>query len=87
MAFKHGKNTLVLFNAKDLSTYLSAADFNADVDTADTTTFQATWKTALAGQAAAKASFQGFYDPGVTELPASVGVDFGSVLTYAPAGA
>lgn len=88
MAFKHGKNTAVYFNAKDLSPYLTAADLDADVDTGDTTTFQSTWKTALAGQVGIKQGFQGFYDPTVTELTASLGVDFGSnVLTYCPAGA
>lgn len=87
MAFKHGKATSVYLNATDLSTYLNAADFDVDMDTGDTTTFAATWKTAIAGQVAAKAGFQGLYDPTITDLPASVGVDFGSVLTYAPAGA
>jgi hypothetical protein len=88
MAFKHGKSTAVYFNARDLSPYLNVGDFDADVDTGDTTTFQATWKTALAGQVGAKASFGGFYDPTVTDLTASIGIDFGvPVLTYCPGGA
>lgn len=88
MAFKHGKRTAVWFNARDLSPFLNAADLDADIDTSDTTTFQASWKSALSGQIGVKAGFQGLYDPTVTELPASIGVDFGSnTLTYCPGGA
>jgi len=88
MPFRHGRNTAIYFNSKDVSAYLNDAGIDVDVDTSDTTTFQATWKTALVGQAAAKLGFQGLYDPTLTDLAASVGVDFGAnVLTYCPAGA
>jgi len=90
MAFKHGKNTAVYLNGVDLSTYLNATDFSVDVDTADTTTYQSTWKSAISGQSSAKADFNGLYDPTSSTLPSSIGVDFSTtagVLTYAPAGA
>lgn len=87
MAFKHGSKTSVFLGSRDLSAYLNAADFSTDVDTADTTTFGATWKTAIAGTTASKAGFQGLYDPTIEDLPATVGVEFGSALTYCPAGA
>ena len=90
MAFKHGKSTDVLLDGTDLSPYLNAADLAVDLDTADTTTFKATWKTAIAGTVGAKLDFAGFYDPTVATLPDSIGVDFSlvaGVLTYAPAGA
>lgn len=90
MAFKHGKNAAIYLDALDLSTYFRAADFSVDVDTADTTTFQSAWKTALPGTAGAKADFDGLYDPDVVALAESIGVDFSlvaGVLTFAPAGA
>jgi hypothetical protein len=90
MALKHGKNTAVYLDGTDLSTYLNSAEFSVDTDTADTTTFQASWKTAIVGQSAAKADFNGLYDPTKTTLPDSIGDDFaltGGVLTVAPAGA
>lgn len=89
MAFKHGKGAAVLLDGTDLSTYLNNTDFSVDVDTADTTTYGATWKTAIAGQSSAKADFSGLYDPTSTTLPTNIGVDYaltGGVLTFAPAG-
>ena len=90
MSFAHGKSTTVLLDAKDLSAFLNAADFSVDVDTADTTTFSATWKTALVGQQVAKAEFGGLYDPTDTTFVDTIGDEYsllGGVLTVAPAGA
>jgi len=87
MAFKHGKAASVLLGATDLSTYLTSADLAADLDTADTTTFHATWKSAIAGTAGGKLELAGLYDPGVADLATVFGGDPGSVLTYCPAGA
>lgn len=39
MPFRHGKNTGVLINAYNLSTYFTDAKFSASVETAETTTF------------------------------------------------
>lgn len=90
MAFKHGKSATVLLDSVDLSAYLNAAEISIDVDTADTTTFTATWKTALPGTVGGKLEFGGFYDPGNSSIPDNVGDDFSltnGVLTFAPAGA
>lgn len=90
MAFKHGKNAAVFLDELDLSTYFRNADLSVDVDTADTTTFQSSWKSALAGPASAKADFDGLYDPTVVKLADSIGDDFAltaGVLSFAPAGA
>lgn len=90
MAFKHGKSTAVWLGGKDLSPYLNAADFSVDIDTADTTVFGSSWKTALAGVGSAKADFNGLYDPTMTDLQSLLTLDPGvaaTVLTIAPAGA
>lgn len=85
MAFKHGKNTQVLFNGTDLSGYLNAADLELAVDTADTTAFGSSWKTALAGTAGVTFSCGGFYDVTLTALNTALTVDSG-VLTFCPGG-
>lgn len=90
MPFKHGKSTAVWLGGKDLSPFLNAADFSVDVDTADTSTFGSSWKSAIAGLAAAKADFAGLYDPTMTDLQSLLTLDAGvaaTVLTYCPAGA
>jgi hypothetical protein len=89
MAFKHGKATSVWLGGKDLSPFLNATDFSVDVDTADTTTYGSTWKSAAAGQAGSKTDFAGLYDPTLADLVTLLAIDpgpAGTVLTYAPAG-
>lgn len=87
MAFKHGKSTAVLLGATDLSSYLNSADLAADLDTGDTTVFQASWKSAIAGAAGSKLELAGLYDPDLTDLTSVFGDDPGAVLTHCPAGA
>lgn len=87
MPFYHGKSTSVLLDDADLSTYLNAIDLSADLDTAETTTFGATWKTAVAGTVGAKVDYGGFYDPAVSDLPAMLLTPASGVLSWAPAGA
>src|SRR5438105_13835754 len=72
MAFKHGRLAEITVNTKALSTFCDTADINIKVDTADTTTFLASWKTAIAGLAGATVALSGGYDPTVTTGPASV---------------
>lgn len=71
MAFRHGKNAVITVNAVDLSTFCDNLDLNINVDTADTTTFGSTWKSAIAGVAGGKLSITGDYDGTVTTGPAS----------------
>lgn len=86
MTFLHGRTTEVLLDGADISTYLNAADLSVDVDTADTTTFKATWKTAIPGQVAAAAEFGGLYDTAsIATFTALIGDDPGAVLTVVPA--
>lgn len=82
----HGKTAQVWLDALDISTYLNAADFSADVDTADSTTFLATWKTAVTGQVQSKMETQGYYDPALTKFTPAYLVGSGGLLTYGPAG-
>lgn len=90
MPFAHGKNTTVLLDASNISPFLNSADVSYDVDTADTTAFQSTWKTAIAGVLAAKADLGGMYDPTDLTMRNLVGSDAsltGGLLTIAPAPA
>src|SRR6266568_2093708 len=72
MAFKHGRLAEITVNTKALSVYSDSADINFKVDTADTTTFTATWKTFIAGLIGATLALSGDYDPTVTNGPAPV---------------
>ena len=92
MAFKHGKGTNVWVDAVDLSTYFRGMDLSAEVDTAESTTFTATWKSFLPGVAGATFSLDGLFDPTQTTLtgllPATanlitVGVGGGAVADVA----
>jgi hypothetical protein len=87
MAFKHGKSTAVWFGSKDLSPYFHSAELSVETEASDTTVFAATWQTSLTGTMGAKASLEGYYDPTITDLTATLGGEFGYVLTYAPGGA
>lgn len=89
MPFLHGAKTRVFYGGFDLSAYLNAGEFTTDQDSADTTTFAQTWKTAIAGTQGAKATFGGYYDPTVLDLESSLGTDFSlttGVLTFCPGG-
>lgn len=83
MAAVHGKSTTVLVNSTNLTGYLTATDLSVDVDTSDITTYGSGWKSGLTGLLDATVGFQGIYDPTLTQVLASVGVD-GSILTYSP---
>lgn len=90
MAFKHGKAAAVYLGGTDVSPYLNQADLSIAVDTADTTTFGSTWHSAIVGTDGAKVSFTGLYDPLLTDIITTLGVDWSlttGVLTYCPSGA
>ena len=87
MAFRHGRYAEITVNSVDLSIFCNSADLGIDVDTADTSTFTATWKTALAGLAGGKLDLKGDYDPTGTTGPADVfqgliGADPFAVVVY-----
>ena len=70
--FRYGAKALVTVNAVDLSAYCDEAGLDVGIDTAETTTFSATWKTFIEGLAVAKFSLKGNFDPTVTTGPAAV---------------
>jgi hypothetical protein len=86
MPFKHGKNTVVLFNARALTGLFNSSDFSLDVETSDSTVFGNTATTKTIGQYGGSFTFGGFHDPSVTTVRDSLGSD-GGILTYAPGGA
>lgn len=62
MAFSHGKGTVVLVGASDLSCYLNNVDWSATADTHETTTFCQDAKTYIPGLKDATASLSGLFD-------------------------
>ena len=64
MAFRHGKNTKVIVNATDLSSYFNDVSVNNMVETAETTTFGATGgsKTYVVGLNDGTVSVSGLFD-------------------------
>lgn len=89
MPFVYGSKTGVMLDAVNLSPYLRAAGLELNVDTGDTTAFQATWKSAIAGVAGGKVDFEGMYDPAELTMRNLIGADAsltGGLLTIAPDG-
>jgi hypothetical protein len=72
MAFKHGKSGALTINSGALAAFLTNIDFSTDLDTADTTTFGATWKTAVSGVPGGKIDFSGNYDPTASTGPGAI---------------
>jgi hypothetical protein len=72
MPFRHGSKAEITVNAVAITTFGTSADFSVDVDTADTTTFGSTWKSAIAGVPGAKLDITGDYDGTASTGPAAV---------------
>lgn len=70
--FRYGAKALVTVNAVDLSAYCDDGGLDISIDTAETTTFGATWKTFIEGLAVAKFTLKGNYDPTASTGPAVV---------------
>ncbi len=62
MAFQHGKDTVVMFNQNNLSTYMNSVDNTKTADIAETTSFSASAKTYLTGETDASISLGGLFD-------------------------
>lgn len=84
--FAHGKATSVYLGAIDLSGYLDSMSLAADADSAETTTFHATWKRIVTGTIGAKVDYSGLYDPTELQLGQLITSETPGVLTYCPAG-
>lgn len=87
MSFRHGKFAEVTVNSVALSTFCDSVDLNIAIDTSDTTTFTATWKTAVVGVPGATLTLSGDYDPTASTGPAVtfealVGADPFAVVLY-----
>lgn len=87
MPFKHGKTTELWLDAVDVSPYFNDAEFGVEVDTGETTSFKATYKTFIEGDAGSKLAAKGYFDPVVDAQLALTLRNGGSVLTFMPAGA
>jgi hypothetical protein len=59
--FRHGKNTVVLFDKYDLSNYFTSVNTSAKADMVETTTFGSTVKTFAIGQEDATISLEGLW--------------------------
>jgi hypothetical protein len=62
MSAIHGKNTYFMWNSVDLSPYLNDFSFPREADTAETSTFGATYKTYVVGLIDASISGSGVWD-------------------------
>lgn len=89
MAFVHGKSSVVLFNATNLSPYLNSASTTNNVETAETTAFGNNSKTYIIGLKDGTISLAGMFDgdSGAIDpiIQAKLGVE-NSIVTVLPAG-
>lgn len=87
MAFKHGKNAALWLGSVDVSQYFGDMVTTVAIESAETTTFTATYKTYVEGQASAKIAAKGFYDYNIDAQLAATLRNSGSVVTALPGGA
>lgn len=90
MAFRHGKNTRVLFGKYDMSRFLNESSVSESIDTAETTAYGKAAKTYIVGHADGTISLSGMFD-GDTDasdevFSTALGDDDGRVVTIAPEG-
>jgi hypothetical protein len=89
MSFVHGKNTVVLFNATNMSGFLKEASTSNSVETADVTAFGASAKAYIVGLKDGTVSLTGMFDgtAGATDpiFQAALGGSTG-VLSVFPSG-
>jgi len=90
MAFKHGRAAEITVGGTSLSAYCDTADLSIDIDTSDTTTFGASWKTAIEGLAGATIELAGNYDPTASTGPVVILTGLigtgSAAIVYKPAG-
>ncbi len=89
--FRHGKNTVVLFDKYDLSTYFNSATTTAMAEAVETTTFGSANKTYAIGMKDGSISLEGLWagdTDGIDEvLEAAVGSSSKKIITVATEGA
>jgi hypothetical protein len=69
--FRHGKNTTVLSDDFDLTTYLNSASVSASIETPETTTFGSSDRSYIVGHNEGTVSFEGLFD-GTTDSADSI---------------
>jgi len=86
MAFVHGKNAAIWLDAVDVSQFFNDLSASVSVDTAETSTFGASWKTSIEGLAHGEVNCKGFYDKVNDAQLIAMIENGGSVLTTMPGG-
>lgn len=89
MAFKHGKNTKVLVNQYNLSSYFSDGSISGSVETGETTVYGNSAKTYIVGLTDSTMSLSGFWDgaaSAVDEIISAALQTSAEVITFAPEG-
>ena len=90
MAFRHGKNTGVIVDAAELTSYFNEASASQDIETAETTTFGNTAKTYIIGLKDGTMSVSGMFDGSEAAVDAKISAALGAVaaghVTMAPEG-
>jgi hypothetical protein len=86
MPFVHGKAASLWLDQYDVSQFFNELGLDFGIDTAETSTFQGTWKTFIEGLAGAKIAAKGFYDKVNDAYLMTNIMDGGSVLTAVPGG-
>jgi hypothetical protein len=66
--FRHGKNTVVLADSTDLSTYLNSVTVSNEIEVPETTTFGSAARSFIVGHKDGTVSFEGLFEGG-TCLP------------------
>lgn len=81
MAFKHGRLGEITVNTKALSLYMENIDTDLKVDTADVTVFTNAYHAYIAGLIGGSVTFNGTYDPTVTNgAPSVLTLSLGTVI-------
>lgn len=87
MTFRHGRKAVALFAGVNITSYITDASLDVDVDAAETTTWGNDWKTYIPGQAMSKYGFTGYFDAAMTPtFTSQVGDNPAGLLLVAPGG-
>lgn len=90
MTFRHGKNTVVLYNGANLTRYFNEASISNSVETAETTAFGDDAKTYITGLKDGTISLSGMFDgtAGAVDqiLSGVIGASTPDVVTVCPDG-
>lgn len=88
--YRHGKNTVVLVDANDLSSFFNEASSTREVETAETTSFGSSAKTYISGLKDGTISVSGMFDGSASAvdqiLTAAIGSATDSITTIAVEG-